>query len=342
MPTDFRQTSQDLVVTRRPSGAWKDCALAVASRLRSKAYWVLLATLTLAFAACLGDPVGPTVLFILRSSSADTLLLGTPGSPLPRPIILRVVDADGYGVPAVNVRWTLAGQQARLDSLTQLTDRDGYVHAVWILGTRATETQSLKAEFRLRNWTGSFTLHALAIPSVVRTLRFMAESCSVKLGVRTHLDVKVADPFGNVFVPVDLKFRTLDSSVAVDSIGFILATRRGVARVLAEAGGLTDTSHVRGIQVVTRIEVPLDTVRFHSIGQTVEMPVKLYDDQGLLVADSFPSIFVHDSLINDSLAGQTLLLQSAAPGTTAITLSAGEAERTVAVRIYQVTARIHV
>ena len=69
-----------------------------------------------ALSGCLGDPVGPGDLYVLRASGTDTLMTGAPGRLLTTPIVLRAVDADGRGVPGIGVQWAVVGEQARTDS----------------------------------------------------------------------------------------------------------------------------------------------------------------------------------------------------------------------------------
>src|SRR5205807_1681140 len=105
--------------------------------------WPTIGSL-LCLIGCLGDPVGPRgVLVVRRLSPVDSILVGAPGRPLPIRIAFQAVDGAGRQVPAAAVQWTVAGTNGRVEGASAVTDAAGVLSAVWVLGTRATEAQGL-------------------------------------------------------------------------------------------------------------------------------------------------------------------------------------------------------
>ena len=66
--------------------------------------WPTMVGSLLCLIGCLGDPVGPGgVLVVRRLSPVDSILVGAPGRPLPVPITFQAVDGDARPVPAATV-----------------------------------------------------------------------------------------------------------------------------------------------------------------------------------------------------------------------------------------------
>ena len=98
--------------------------------------------------------------------------------------------------------WTIAGTNARVDGAPANTDARGEVSAVWVLGTRAAEAQSLTLQAAVERHTATVTVPAVAKPIEVSSVAFSTRDTTVvKLGVATALGVEATDPFGNKFVP---------------------------------------------------------------------------------------------------------------------------------------------
>jgi hypothetical protein len=60
--------------------------------------------------------------------------LGMTGGPLPVPLVARVVDAYGNGVPAVEVQWAVEVGGGSLSAPTSTTDEAGNATVIWTLG----------------------------------------------------------------------------------------------------------------------------------------------------------------------------------------------------------------
>ena len=59
---------------------------------------------------------------------------GTAGLPLQEPVVVRLVDNAGTGVPNHPVTWVVSGGAGRANPQTSRTNEDGYASATWILG----------------------------------------------------------------------------------------------------------------------------------------------------------------------------------------------------------------
>lgn len=294
-------------------------------------------------AGCLGDPVGPGgTLALRRLSPVDSVLVGAPGRPLPNTIIFQAVDGEGRPVPAASVGWIVAGANARVDQAAAVTDVRGQFSVVWVLGTKASDQQGLTAQVATGNHKASITVPAVAKPVEVSSIAFDThDTTQVKLGVPVRMTAQATDPFGNKFVPSQVRFTSLDTSLcSVDSLGFVQARKRGFSRVAVSAASVADTAWVHPTQVVQAIIAAPDTVKFHSLGQTATVAVNLVDDQGLAVKDSTPA----DSVAVDSVArvqaGSTYAIRSVSNGATPVVLRAGIVAQTIQVVVMQKIATV--
>src|SRR3989440_4636322 len=305
--------------------------------------WPILASTLLCLIGCLGDPVGPAgTLVVRRLAPLDSVLVGAPGRPLPTAITFQVVDGDGRPVRAAAVSWTLAGTNARVDGAPANTDSRGEVSAVWVLGTRAADLQTLTVQAAVERHTATLTVPAVAKPVEVSSVAFPTHDTTViKLGVTTPMTVQATDPFGNKFVPSGVRYVSLDTSLClVDSLGAVSARKRGFGRIVALAGSAADTAWVHPTQIVQKILATPDTVRFHSLGQTATLAVQLLDDRGLPVRDSLPVDSVAVDTVVKVHAGSTYTIQSLANGVTPVILRAGGVARTVQVVVHQRVASV--
>src|SRR5437763_4992901 len=239
--------------------------------------WPIMVGSLLCLIGCLGDPVGPGgVLVVRRLSPVDSVLVGAPGRPLPITIAFQAVDGAGRPVAAAPVQWTVVGTNGRVEQASSVTDALGLLSAVWVLGTRASEPQGLGVRVAAGKHTVAVALSAIAKPADVSSIAFLQDTTTVKLGVATALTVQATDPFGNVFTPAGLRFASLDTTLcAVDSLGLVQARKRGFGRVVVHAGSAADTAWVHPTQVVQAILASPDTLRFHSLGHSVSLSVQL-------------------------------------------------------------------
>ena len=307
--------------------------------------WPTLATALGCLTGCLGDPVGPGGTLVLRRlSPVDSVLVGAPGRPLPNTITFQAVDGDGRPVPGASIAWIVAGSNARVEQAPANTDARGQFSVLWVLGTKASDQQGLTAQVATGKHKATITVPAVAKPVEVSSIAFDAHDTTlVKLGVATRLTAQATDPFGNKFVPSQMRFTALDTSLcSVDSLGLVQARKRGFGRVVVSAAAAADTAWVHPTQVVQTIVATPDTVKFHSLGQTASVTVTLVDDQGLPVKDSLPA----DSVAVDTVAkvqpGSTYAIRSVSNGVTPVILRAGIVAQTIHVVVMQKIATVKV
>src|SRR3989442_6015751 len=125
--------------------------------------WPSLVATLVCLIGCLGDPVGPRgTVVVRRLSPLDSVLVGAPGRPLPTAITFEAVDGDGRPVPAAVVVWTVVGTNGRLDQASGATDSRGQAHALWVLGTKASEGQQLTAQVAVGKHHAAITVPAIA------------------------------------------------------------------------------------------------------------------------------------------------------------------------------------
>ena len=84
---------------------------------------------------------GTAASLVLISGSGQT---GPPGEELPEPLVVRLVDQSGNGIPSQAVTWVVATGGGSVDPGTSLTDGDGLASARWTLGS-ATGANTLTA-----------------------------------------------------------------------------------------------------------------------------------------------------------------------------------------------------
>ncbi|HUF35811.1 MAG TPA: Ig-like domain-containing protein [Gemmatimonadales bacterium] len=84
---------------------------------------------------------GTAASLVLISGSGQT---GPPGEELPDPLVVRLVDESGNGIPSQAVTWVVATGGGSVDPGTSLTDGEGFASARWTLGS-ATGANTLNA-----------------------------------------------------------------------------------------------------------------------------------------------------------------------------------------------------
>jgi len=247
----------------------------------------------LCFMGCLGDPVGPAGTLILRRvSPLDSVLIGAPGRALLTPITFQALDGSGQPVAGAVVSWTALGTNAKVVEATTRTDATGQISAQWMLGTVASEKQTLAVRIQIDRRVAADTMEATATPSEISSIGVgQGDTATVKLGVATLLVPQATDPFGNHFVPAAVRFVSLDTTLCtIDSLGVVQPRRRGFGRVAILTAAAADTVVVHSTQVAQAVVTSPDTVVFYSLGQTATINAQLLDDQGQYILDSTPPV----------------------------------------------------
>jgi hypothetical protein len=310
-----------------------------------RATWVVAALVLGSVLACSDDPTGPSAQVLVQLQPAgDSVRLGAPGQALDRPVLFRALDpATRRPVAGATVVWTVTGG-GRLDSPSGVTDDDGYFDAVWVLGTRAADAQKLSAEVLQPRRDGVGVVRAVAIPSEVAAIRFVADTTPVLVGTTRRLWAVATDSFGNRFVPHGARFISLDTAiVTVDSLARLHPLQGGFARVAVVDGAATDTSVIRVIQVLQAINVNHDTLGFSSLRQIDTLQVTLLDSAGRPVTGLLPAISIADTSIARIVRTYpALVVTSLRNGSTTLQLDGGGVVRQVAIVVQQQAAAIQV
>src|SRR5690242_10888232 len=272
-------------------------------------------------AACLGDPVGAGSLLLVPDLTTDSVISGHPGEALPQPVRIRAVTSNGgLGIAAARVEWVTAGAGAKVQGASAQTDAEGYASAEWLLGTKATDQQTLNVRVSSGSHTASLSYRATAVPDVVKGVHLvMARDSAIRLGDSLHCVLQAVDPFGNVFSAPNPRFVSLDTgTIKIDSTGRLRTVRRGRDLIIGAAASVADTVQMSVIQIVQSIATATDSFHFHAIGQVASASVKLIDDRGLLVKDSAPQVHLIDTTIAHVVQLYPLTLRSNANGATLV------------------------
>ncbi len=296
-------------------------------------------------AACLGDPVGAGSLLLVPDLTTDSIIAGHPGEALPQPVSIRAVTSNGgLGIAAAKVEWITAGAGAKVQAASSQTDAEGYASAQWILGTKATDQQTLNVRVTAGAHTASLGYRATAVPDVVKGVHFvMARDSTIRLGDSLQCVFQAVDPFGNIFPAPSPRFVSVDTStIKIDSTGRLRALKRGQGAIVGAAAGVADTARLSVVQIVQTIATSTDSFRFHSIGQIASDSIKLIDDRGLLVKDSAPQVRLIDTTIAHVVQPYPLTLRSNANGATLVQLQAGSVVKNLGVAVAQQASSVQV
>ena len=105
---------------------------AAASRTSARFVRAILLTACVGLAACASDPpgapAGPPALLERVSGDGQS---AAPGAALARPLIARLIDADGHPVRRAEVRWEASA--GAVTPPVSTTDANGEAKAVWQL-----------------------------------------------------------------------------------------------------------------------------------------------------------------------------------------------------------------
>jgi adhesin/invasin len=101
----------------------------------------LVATASLALLGACGDKVNVNVVSPFVATSLTVVSgsgqTGTAGAALADPIVVRVLDQNGFALPNAVVTWTPAANSGSVSSVTSTSDINGDASITWTLGTAA-------------------------------------------------------------------------------------------------------------------------------------------------------------------------------------------------------------
>jgi len=188
-----------------------------------------------------GPPGGPAQLEVVQGDEQ----IGSAGLPLDNPVMVRVLDEAGQGVPNRAVTWVVSAGGGRANPQTSLTNEEGVATAIWILGPVA-GPNTLDA---VVSEVGLVTFSAVAaggdgapVPSAARSSVTAAPS-TIEAGTETAtITVVVRDENGD---PIEGAIVVLQASGEGNSV-----TQPSLTGATGTATG-TLTSSVAGTKTVT-------------------------------------------------------------------------------------------
>ena len=164
----------------------------------------------LAAAAC-GESVAPGDGLPARLDPIDgNGQRGVVGEPLPRPLVVRVVDRSGAGLPEVTVVFiVIDGGGSVLSSGG--TDEDGRAQAMWTLGPTGGE-QTVQVRIPGSESVPAAVFRATATPAAPATFAPVSgdgQSRAAGQALRDSLVVRITDSFGNGVPGLRVDWRTV-------------------------------------------------------------------------------------------------------------------------------------
>lgn len=203
--------------------------------VRCYPYLALGALAAVLWSGCADSATGPQVPTGLSvvSGNAQT---GTVGSPLANPLVVKVADSRGVGVPGVVVVWSVTTGGGSMSASTTTTDALGAATVTWTLGT------VVGANTAAASVAGSPTitpvvLAATSLPGPATKLAFTVQPSAAAAGasVAPAVQVAVQDAYGNLVTSVATSV-TLAITSGSGALGAVLG---GTLTKAAESGVAT-------------------------------------------------------------------------------------------------------
>jgi hypothetical protein len=153
-----------------------------------------------------------------------------------------------------------------------------------------------------------------------------------------QLDIVATDPLGSEIEHVSLQYDVQDTAIAtVTDGGEVRARANGNTTVVVSGDEQSAAVVVRVAQQVTRIDAPIDTLRFTSIGEAIAIPAQPVDSLGHPVSGVPTQIVVGDTGV---LGVESLSVRSKQNGATVVHVTAGGASSQMFALVSQVADRI--
>lgn len=250
-------------------------------------------TYTLAVSAA-GLAGATTTALTVQAAAPDSLLLvsggaqiAAPGTPLPEPVVVRVIDAYGnpVGGGAVAAEVLTVGGSVTPD--TALTTAAGEASFAWTLANvagaqtlRLTAPGTALAALDVAANDGVGPIVATKIEPASDTLTFINET---RQFTATSLDAALNTIAGSY------AWTSLDDSIAtVDTAGVVTAVKNGTARIVAtESGGSADTATVLVQQAVASVTITPGTREVY-LGASFAFTAQAVDGGGTPMAAQPP------------------------------------------------------
>jgi|SRR5690242_20268843 len=168
--------------------------------------------------------------------------IGTVGTELASPLVIRVVDASGRAVPNQAVRFGVAAGHGTISGVDVTTD-SGTASARWILGTATQDTQTVDAQVISNDGSvlTSQAFHARTLPGPPeRLLRLAGDSQTAfaDSDLPESLAVRLVDRYGNAVAPL----RQIEWTV-----GPVIVGVAGASAIGGSTSPIADSTDPQGI-----------------------------------------------------------------------------------------------
>jgi hypothetical protein len=329
----------------------------------------LALALALAAAACAGETpsapevtepvVGGPVSFQIVDGNEQT---GPVGEELPKPLIVRALDAAGHPVPGRQIALVVVAGGGRMYVGGGVTDALGYVQDYWTLGTSTADSQRVEARTvdpvtGQKQMLGRFQATAVGgLPAATVPLTDMPPSGwsgPVRSVIADSMRVAVVDRYGNRVRQAGLNVHWVAShgGNVSTSNGIVPTDAQGVSTTTWQlgtvAGPQTLSTFVSGTSPATHyhanafagppasVAFSADSIFVNSLQADVPYAVSATDAYGNPVSYSLFS--TNSSIVS---VGPNNTLTSRANGTARVTAVAGSVSDTVVVVVQQRAAVI--
>lgn len=174
----------------------------------------------------------------ITSGSGQT---GVVGSALPAPLVVRVLAADGLGVPGIPVLFFSTAQGSVITSPSVITDADGYARSFARVGTRVGD-QSFSAMV-IGLSAAQFTVAGTVGPaSLIQVVRGSDQTAAPGAQVPISLEIMVRDQFGNRVTGALVRWTVVQGGGQL-----------GLAETLTDAGGASLSAYTMGPLAETNV-----------------------------------------------------------------------------------------
>ncbi len=205
---------------------------------------------------------------------------GVVGTPLPAPVVVRVLDAEGVPVAGANVSF-VPSDGGSVSATSMTTDGEGRAQVSWTLGSRVGSQSLMTTVDDPAPGPGPMAMYSVApvsIPATANagpatTLSVTPASLTLDPGGTATFTLQAFDAFGNPTSSAGVVWTSSDPSVAsVSGSGGVAAVSAGQATVQAVVEGATVSAPV----TVQAPDAPppstdpgtIDDVRVVSTGET--------------------------------------------------------------------------
>jgi alpha-tubulin suppressor-like RCC1 family protein len=195
---------------------------------------LLLVGLIPAAITCGGDSTGPQLPAALNLVSGNGQS-GTVGQALPNPLVVKLVDASGAGVPGVTMLWSAMSGGGALSAATMTTDAVGAAAVTWTLGP-ASGANTVSASVAGVPTIASIMFSATATPGQAAKLAFTVQPSAVVAGaaISPAVQVTVQDALGNT-VSTGTNAISLAITIGSGAAGAVIGGTRTQAAVAGVA-----------------------------------------------------------------------------------------------------------